>query len=150
VGEGRPRLGGLPSAGSNFILVTLAAVISDGPVLLRAPASCYEEWVHSGNEDAFEEIIAPDCPLYFGGMFMGTGPEAFKQTSTITYPAFPASGGPSTRSSPRGTSSPSTSPGAARTRGSSWECPHWEQGGDPRHGHGALPRGQDRRDEGHA
>jgi len=102
VGEGRPRLGGLPSAGSNFILVTLAAVISDGPVLLRAPASCYEEWVHSGNEDAHEELIAPDCPLFFGGMFMGTGPEAFKQTSTITYPAFPASGGPSTRSSPRG------------------------------------------------
>ena len=49
----------------------------------------YEEWVHSGNEDALEEIVAPDCPLYFGGMFMGTGPEAFKQTRTMMYSGFP-------------------------------------------------------------
>jgi predicted ester cyclase len=49
----------------------------------------YDEWVHSGNEDALEEIIAPDCPLYFGGMFMGTGPEAFKQTRAMMYSAFP-------------------------------------------------------------
>jgi predicted ester cyclase len=49
----------------------------------------YEEWVHSGNEDVLEEILAPDCPLYFSGMFMGTGPEAFKQTRAMMYTAFP-------------------------------------------------------------
>ena len=49
----------------------------------------YDEWVHSGNEDALEEIIAPDCPLYFGSTFMGTGPEAFKQTRTMMYAGFP-------------------------------------------------------------
>jgi predicted ester cyclase len=49
----------------------------------------YEEWVHRGNEDVLDEIIAPDCPLYFGGMFMGTGPEAFKQTRAMMYSAFP-------------------------------------------------------------
>jgi predicted ester cyclase len=49
----------------------------------------YDEWVHSGNEDTLEEIIAPDCPLYFSGMFMGTGPEAFKQIRAMMYSAFP-------------------------------------------------------------
>jgi predicted ester cyclase len=49
----------------------------------------YDKWVHSGNEDVLEEIITPDCPLYFGGMFMGTGPEAFKQTRAMMYSAFP-------------------------------------------------------------
>jgi steroid delta-isomerase-like uncharacterized protein len=49
----------------------------------------YEEWVHRGNEDVLDEIIAPDCPLYFGGMFMGTGPEAFKQIRAMMYSAFP-------------------------------------------------------------
>ena len=49
----------------------------------------YDEWVHAGDEDALEEIVAPDCPLYFGGVFMGTGPEAFKQTRAMMYSAFP-------------------------------------------------------------
>ena len=49
----------------------------------------YEEWVHSGNVDVLEEIIAPDCPLHFGSMFMGTGPESFKQTRAMMYSAFP-------------------------------------------------------------
>ncbi len=59
----------------------------------RTRTSCtgfYEEWVHPGNLDVADEIIAPDCPLYFGGMFMGTGPEAFKQTRrAMMYSAFP-------------------------------------------------------------
>ena len=41
------------------------------------------------NLDVADEIIAPDCPLYFGSMFMGTGPEAFKQTRTMMYAGFP-------------------------------------------------------------
>jgi hypothetical protein len=49
----------------------------------------YEEWVHPGNLDVVEEIIAPDCPLYFGGTFMGTGPEAFKQGRAMMYAGFP-------------------------------------------------------------
>ena len=49
----------------------------------------YEEWVNTGNLDVVDEIIAPDCPLYFGGMFMGTGPEAFKQTRTMMFSGFP-------------------------------------------------------------
>jgi predicted ester cyclase len=49
----------------------------------------YEEFVHPGNLNVAEEIIAPDCPLYFGSMFMGTGPEAFKQTRTMMYSGFP-------------------------------------------------------------
>jgi predicted ester cyclase len=49
----------------------------------------YEEWIHSGNEDVLEEIIASDCPLHFGSMFMGTGPEAFKQTRAMMYSGFP-------------------------------------------------------------
>ena len=49
----------------------------------------YEEWVHSGNLDVLDEIIAPDCPFYFGGRFMGTGPEAFKQARAMMYSAFP-------------------------------------------------------------
>ena len=49
----------------------------------------YEEWVHPGNLDVADEIIAPDCPLYFGGTFMGTGPEAFKQGRAMMYAGFP-------------------------------------------------------------
>jgi predicted ester cyclase len=49
----------------------------------------YEEWVHRGDEDALDGIIAPDCSLYFGGMFMGTGPEAFERTRAMMYSAFP-------------------------------------------------------------
>jgi predicted ester cyclase len=49
----------------------------------------YEEWVHPGNLEVADEIIAPDCPLYFGSMFMGTGPEAFKQTRAMVYSGFP-------------------------------------------------------------
>jgi predicted ester cyclase len=49
----------------------------------------YEEWVHPGNLDVVDEIIAPDCPLYFGGTFMGTGPEAFKQGRAMMYAGFP-------------------------------------------------------------
>ena len=88
----------------------------------------YEEWVHRGNQDVLDEIIAPDCPLHFGGMFMGTGPEAFKQTRAMMYSAFPTSGGPSMRQSPRERRSPSASPGAAHTKGSSWVCPLLEGG----------------------
>ena len=49
----------------------------------------YEEWVHPGDLDVSDEIIAPDCPLYFGGMFMGTGPKAFKQNRAMMYSALP-------------------------------------------------------------
>jgi predicted ester cyclase len=49
----------------------------------------YEEWAHPGNQEVADEIIAPDCPLYFGGMFLGTGPEAFKQMRAMVYSGFP-------------------------------------------------------------
>jgi len=49
----------------------------------------YEEFVNAGNLAVAEEIIAPECPLYFGSMFMGTGPEAFKQTRVMMYAGFP-------------------------------------------------------------
>lgn len=45
----------------------------------------YEEWVHRGNEDALEEIVDPECPLYFGGMFMGTGPECSMALKRSTF-----------------------------------------------------------------
>jgi len=38
----------------------------------------YDEFFNPGNPNVADEIIAPDCPLHFGSMFMGTGPEAFK------------------------------------------------------------------------
>ena len=49
----------------------------------------YEEFVNAGNLAVAEEIIAPDCQLHFGSMFMGTGPEAFKQTRLMMYAGFP-------------------------------------------------------------
>jgi predicted ester cyclase len=49
----------------------------------------YDEFVNPGNLGVADEIIAPDCPLYFGSMFMGSGPEAFKQTRTMMYTGFP-------------------------------------------------------------
>jgi predicted ester cyclase len=49
----------------------------------------YDEFFNGGNLDIADEIIAPDCPLYFGNMFMGTGPEAFKQTRAMMYAGFP-------------------------------------------------------------
>ena len=49
----------------------------------------YEEWVHTGNLEVADEIIAPDCLPYFGGMFMGAGPEALKQTRAMMYSGFP-------------------------------------------------------------
>jgi len=49
----------------------------------------YGEFFNGGNLSVADEIIAPDCPLYFGSMFMGTGPEAFKQTRTMMYGGFP-------------------------------------------------------------
>jgi len=49
----------------------------------------YDEFINPGNQDVADEIIAPDCPLYFGSMFLGTGPEAFKQTRTMMYAGFP-------------------------------------------------------------
>ena len=49
----------------------------------------YDEFFNGGKLDLAEEIIAPDCPLYFGSMFMGTGPEAFKQTRAMMYSGFP-------------------------------------------------------------
>ena len=49
----------------------------------------YGEFFNGGNLDVADEIIAPDCPLYFGSMFMGNGPEAFKQTRTMMYGGFP-------------------------------------------------------------
>ena len=49
----------------------------------------YDEFFNEGNLDVADEIIAPDCPLYFGSMFMGTGPDAFKQTRTMMYAGFP-------------------------------------------------------------
>ena len=47
----------------------------------------YEEFVNAGNLAVAEEIIAPDCQLHFGSMFMG--PEAFKQTRVMMYAGFP-------------------------------------------------------------
>ena len=38
----------------------------------------YDEFFNGANLDVADEMIAPDCPLYFGSMFMGTSPEAFK------------------------------------------------------------------------
>ena len=49
----------------------------------------YEEFVNPGNLAVADEIIAPDCPLHFGGAFMGRGPEAFKQTRAVLYAGFP-------------------------------------------------------------
>jgi steroid delta-isomerase-like uncharacterized protein len=49
----------------------------------------YDEFFNTGNLDVAEEIIAPDCPLYFGSMFMGTGPEAFKQVRAMMHGGFP-------------------------------------------------------------
>ena len=49
----------------------------------------YDEFFNGGNLDVADEIIAPDCPLYFGSMFMGTGPEAFKQTRAMMSAGFP-------------------------------------------------------------
>jgi len=49
----------------------------------------YEEFVKAGNPDVADEIIAPECPFHFGGNFMGTGPEAFKQTLRMMRGAFP-------------------------------------------------------------
>ena len=49
----------------------------------------YNEFFNGGKLDLAEEIIAPDCPFYFGSMFMGTGPEAFKQTRAMMYSGFP-------------------------------------------------------------
>ena len=49
----------------------------------------YDEFFNGGNLDVADKIIAPDCPLYFGSMFMGNGPEAFKQTRTMMYGGFP-------------------------------------------------------------
>ena len=49
----------------------------------------YEEFVNAGNLAVADEIVAPDCPLYFGSMFMGTGPEAFKQTRAMMYAGCP-------------------------------------------------------------
>jgi predicted ester cyclase len=48
----------------------------------------YEEWVHPGNVNVADEIIAPDCPLYLGGTLMGTGPEAFKHGRAMMYAGF--------------------------------------------------------------
>ena len=36
----------------------------------------YDEFFNGGNLDVADEIIAPDCPLYFGSMFMGNGPDS--------------------------------------------------------------------------
>jgi steroid delta-isomerase-like uncharacterized protein len=49
----------------------------------------YEEYLNPGNLAVADEIIAPECPLYFRSMFMGTGPEAFKQTRAMMYSGFP-------------------------------------------------------------
>ena len=49
----------------------------------------YEEFVNAGNLAVADEIVAPDCQLHFGSMFMGTGPEAFKQTRAMMYAGFP-------------------------------------------------------------
>ena len=49
----------------------------------------YDEFFNSGNLDVADEIIGPDCPLYFGSMFMGNGPEAFKQTRAMMHGGFP-------------------------------------------------------------
>ncbi len=49
----------------------------------------YEEFINPGNPDVADEIIAPECPFHFGGSFMGTGPQAFKQTLQMMRSAFP-------------------------------------------------------------
>jgi predicted ester cyclase len=89
----------------------------------------YDEFFNGGKLNLAEEIIAPDCPLYFGSMFMGTGPEAFKQTRAMMYSGFPdlhltieemvAEGEKVARNASRP---------AARTKGSSWAWPLPESG----------------------
>jgi predicted ester cyclase len=49
----------------------------------------YDDFINPGNLGVADEIIASDCPLYFGSMFMGTGPEAFKQTRAMMFSGFP-------------------------------------------------------------
>jgi steroid delta-isomerase-like uncharacterized protein len=49
----------------------------------------YEEYLNPGNLAVADEIIAPECPLYFGSRLMGTGPEASKQTRAMMWSAFP-------------------------------------------------------------
>jgi steroid delta-isomerase-like uncharacterized protein len=49
----------------------------------------YEEYLNPGDLAVADEIIARECPLYFRSMFMGTGPEAFKQTRAMMYSGFP-------------------------------------------------------------
>jgi steroid delta-isomerase-like uncharacterized protein len=49
----------------------------------------YEEYLNPGNLAVADEIIAPDCPLYFGSRFMGTGPEASKQARAMMWGGFP-------------------------------------------------------------
>lgn len=47
------------------------------------------EFDNPGKLEVADEIIAPECPLYFGSTLMGTGPEAFKQARAMMYGAFP-------------------------------------------------------------
>jgi steroid delta-isomerase-like uncharacterized protein len=49
----------------------------------------YDEFVNPGNPEVADEIIAPECLFYFGGNFMGTGPEAVKRTLQMMRGAFP-------------------------------------------------------------
>lgn len=45
--------------------------------------------MNAGKLDVADEVVAPDCPLYFGSTFVGTRPEAFKQARAMLYAAFP-------------------------------------------------------------
>jgi predicted ester cyclase len=49
----------------------------------------YDEFMNAGKLEVADEVVAPDCPLYFGSTFVGTGPEAFKQARAMLYAAFP-------------------------------------------------------------
>ncbi len=47
------------------------------------------EFDNPGKLEVADEIIAPECPLYFGSTLMGRGPETFKQARAMMYGAFP-------------------------------------------------------------
>lgn len=47
------------------------------------------EFDNPGKLEVADEIIAPECPLYFGSTLVGRGPEAFKQGRAMMYGAFP-------------------------------------------------------------
>jgi predicted ester cyclase len=91
----------------------------------------YHESFNGGTLDLAEEIIAPDCPLYFSSTFMGTGSEAFKQTRAMMYSGFPDLHLSIEEMVAEGEKvAESASQHAARTKeSSSWACPYRRKAG---------------------